>query len=93
MTSPNTVPSPLNLPNKKVSETYPNSSWHRAYMAALFETDRSQLPERIRYAAKMILKREHELLGVNADPHEQRALNNALNALRTLQNYAEVKAG
>jgi hypothetical protein len=91
MTSPNIVPPSLSLPNKK--DTYSNASWHCAYMAAVSETDRSQLPERIRYAAKMILKRERELLSGNADPNERRALNNALNALRTLQNYAEIKAG
>ena len=91
MTSPNTVPSPFNPPERK--DTYPNAAWHSAYMAALSETDRSQMSERIRYAAKMILKREHELLTGDGDPNERRALNNALNALRTLQNYAEVKAG
>jgi hypothetical protein len=62
-------------------------------MAAITETDRSRLPARIRYAAQLILQREHELLHKNSDLDERRALNNALNALRTLQTYVLPKAG
>ena len=69
------------------NENSHNSSWHAAYMAAVSENDRARVHARIRYAAQLILQREHELLQQNAHQDERRALNNALNALRTLQNY------
>jgi hypothetical protein len=93
MTVLKSVPSRPNVEEKENATSYPSTSWHTAYMAAVSETDRLRLPARIRYAAQLILQREHELLQENADPNERRALNNALNALRTLQSYAHPKAG
>lgn len=54
-------------------------------MAALFEVDRGQIEERIRTAEQLILSRERELLAARAELPEQRALNNALHALRALR--------
>lgn len=93
MTLLNRVPSRPNFEQSENPTSLPAESWHAAYMAAVTEADRLRLPARIRYAAQLILQRERELLREDADPNERRALNNALNALRTLQNYARPKAG
>jgi hypothetical protein len=58
--------------------------WYAAYMAALFESERMQLRERIRYAEQLMLTREHELSFQSSESAEQRALHNGLHALRTL---------
>ena len=75
------------------NEHSPSSSWHSAYMAAVSENDRAKVPARIRYAAQLILQREHELLQQKTHQDERRALNNALHALRTLQTFVLPKAG
>lgn len=63
---------------------YKSQPWYEAYMAALFESDRKQISESIRHAELLILNRERELFTCALDPKEQRALNNALHALRAL---------
>ncbi len=69
---------PVNLPHRL-------KPWYGAYMAALFEPDRRQIANRIRQAELLILKREQELFQQPHEHHEQRALNNALHALKALQ--------
>ena len=64
--------------------------WYAAYMAALFEANRKQIRERINYAEQLILARERELLPEANDFAEQRALNNALHALRALASCLNV---
>jgi hypothetical protein len=59
--------------------------WYDAYMAALFESDRRRIGEKIRTAERLILIRERALMGERNDLSEHRALNNALHALRALQ--------
>lgn len=59
--------------------------WHMAYMAALFESDRGKIADRIREAEQLILKRERELFSGSAEPTEQRHLNNALHAMHALR--------
>lgn len=59
--------------------------WHIAYMAALFEADRSRIGNRIKEAEQLILKRERELFSGSADSVEQRHLNSALHALHALR--------
>lgn len=60
--------------------------WHELYQAALFETDRSKIPERIAEAEKAILARIKELFGVTADHiEEDQILDDALYALRALR--------
>ena len=57
--------------------------WYAAYMAALFEPSRDQMSARVRQAEQLIFARERELLGQQPGD-EERALNNALHALRAL---------
>jgi hypothetical protein len=68
-----------------VEGAYKSQPWYEAYMAALFESDRGKIGESIRRAELMIVRRERELFTGPLDPKEQRALNNALHALRALQ--------
>ena len=65
-------------------------AWYAAYMAALFESNRKQMRERISYAEQLILVRERELLVQANDLSEQRALNNALHALHALASCLNV---
>jgi len=75
---------------KKHSSRDPRSSaraWHDLYQAALFETDRNRIPERIAEAEKAILARIKELFVVTADHvEEDQILDDALYALRALRN-------
>lgn len=64
---------------------YRSQPWYEASMAALFESDRAQIEQKIRKATQLILFRERELLGERDDLSEHRALNNALHALQALQ--------
>jgi len=67
----------------------PASAWHVLYYAALFETDRSKLPQRIAEAEQAILARVNELFIVNRDHiEEDQILDDALYALRALRNCA-----
>jgi len=59
-------------------------------MAALFESNRKQIRERITYAEQLILVRERELLVQSNDLTEQRALNDALHALHALASCLSV---
>lgn len=63
---------------------YRSQPWYDAYMAALFESDRGRIGQRIREAQQLILKRERQLMGQRDDLSEHRALNTALHALRAL---------
>jgi len=65
--------------------SHKSQPWYNEYMAALFETDRKLIGERIKRARHLILNRERELFGGQADPAEQRSLNNALHALEALR--------
>lgn len=64
-------------------------TWHALYQAALFETDRTKLPERIEAAEKAIQARVKELFR-NKNDHieEDLVLDDALYALRALRNCA-----
>jgi len=68
----------------RIEFPYRLQSWYDAYMSALFESDRSQIGERIKYAENLIIKRERELFNQPADAAEQLALNSALHALKAL---------
>ena len=59
--------------------------WHVAYMAALFETNRNQMVNRITHAKHLILRRERELFAGPGDRAEKNALNRALHALHALR--------
>ena len=64
--------------------------WARSYEAAILETDRSKLAERIQIAEEAISARERELDGNRVGSQEERsAIRDALSGLRVLRD--EVK--
>jgi hypothetical protein len=68
-------------------------SWRELYSAALFETDKNRIPNRIADAEKAIMARARELFSAGADTiEEDQALDDALYALRALQNCLEFRA-
>lgn len=71
-------------PGEGVQNLYRAQPWYSAYMAALFEADRSKVEERIRQAEQLIVYRERDLFKALSNTDERRALNNALHALRAL---------
>jgi len=72
-------------PSKKALS--PELAWHVLYQAALFETDRRKVPERITEAERAILARIKELFVVTNDHvEEDMVLDDALYALRALRN-------
>jgi hypothetical protein len=71
----------------------PTLVWHHLYHAALFETDRSKVPQRIADAEKAILARIKELFIVTTDHiEEDQILDDALYALRALRNCVVTQA-
>ena len=65
----------------------PTTAWHLLYQAALFETDRSKVTERIAEAEQAILFRMRELFVIPTDHIEEDVvLDDALYALRALRN-------
>lgn len=74
-----------NISSRVMGTAYKSQPWYGAYMAALFQSDRDLIGESIRRAELMIVHRERELFAGSVDPKEQRALNNALHALRALR--------
>lgn len=68
-------------------------AWHVLYQAALFETDRSKVPERIAEAERAILTRIKELFVVTNDHiEEDQILDDALYGLRALRNCVSSEA-
>ena len=67
--------------------------WRELYTAALFETDRSQIPARIADAEQAIVARARELFSAGNDTiEEDQALDDALYALRALQSCLQLQA-
>jgi len=68
-------------------------NWHFLYQAALFETDRDKVPQRIAEAEQAILARMKELF-VHTDDHieEDLVLDDALYGLRALRSCATWEA-
>ncbi|HEV2398376.1 MAG TPA: hypothetical protein VGS27_15645 [Candidatus Sulfotelmatobacter sp.] len=73
---------------KKIApQSTSSSAWHDLYHAALFETDRDKVPDRIASAEQAILARIRELFLVTSDHiEEDQVLDDALYALRALRN-------
>jgi len=68
-------------------------NWRELYSAALFETDKNRIPTRIADAEKAIVARARELFSAGGDTiEEDQALDDALYALRALQNCLEFRA-
>ena len=79
MRKPPTVPSP-------------SANWRKLYQAALLETDRRRLSQRIAVAERALVARGRELFFEQAvDPAERRAVEHALNALHALENCLGLK--
>lgn len=77
------------MQKRTVPSSNPALPWHVLYHAALFEADRSKLPQRIAEAEQAILARIKELFFVNSDHiEEDQTLDDALYALRALRNCA-----
>jgi hypothetical protein len=73
--------------NQGTTASYPTvSTWRELYKAALFETNKDRLPERIAEAEKAIVARSRELFASPTDTiEEDQALDDALYAMRALQ--------
>jgi hypothetical protein len=73
--------------------SFPNSScWCDLYETALFETDKSILPERIADAEKAIVARARELFSMTTGYIEEvQAIEDALYALQALQTCLGLK--
>jgi 2-keto-3-deoxy-galactonokinase len=69
------------------------TNWKDFYTAALFEVDETRIPARIAAAEKAIVARARELFAAGADTiEEDQALDDALYALRALQNCLAFRA-
>jgi hypothetical protein len=70
-----------------------NRNWDELYVAALFETDKSRIPDRIAEAQRAIVDRARYLFSSGADTiEEDQALDDAMYALRALQSCLELRA-
>jgi hypothetical protein len=68
-------------------------NWRELYTAALFETDRTRLPERIADAEQAIVARARQLFSAGNDTiEEDQALDDAMYALRALQSCLQMQA-
>lgn len=68
-------------------------NWRELYTAALFESNRELLPERIADAQQAIVARARQLFLTGKDTiEEDQALDDALYALRALQNCMQLHA-
>jgi hypothetical protein len=76
-----------------VEPSHPKAeSWRELYTAALFETDRSRISARIAGAEQAIAARARELFSTGNDTiEEDQALDDALYALRALQNCLQLQ--
>jgi hypothetical protein len=74
-------------------QSMPAGNWRELYTAALFETDTMRIPVRISDAEKAIVARARELFSAGSDTiEEDEALDDALYALRALQNCLSSRA-
>lgn len=68
-------------------------NWRQLYKAALFESDRMKISSRIQEAERAIISRARELFATTTDNiEEDQALDDALYALKALQNCLGVEA-
>jgi hypothetical protein len=65
------------------------TKWHKAYTAAVLETDWTQMEGRILAAESAIREREHEFsINHGGTPEERQAIADAVSGLRSLRNDA-----
>jgi hypothetical protein len=68
-------------------------TWRELYLAALFENDKSLMPSRIADAEQAIVARARELFSAGNDTiEEDQALDDALYALKALQNCLQLRS-
>jgi hypothetical protein len=84
---------PENIPPHNNPSPLKIRPWRELYTAALFETDKNRIPARIAEAERAIVARARELFSASSDTiEEDQALDDALYALRALQNCLDVNA-
>jgi hypothetical protein len=66
-------------------EESPTEQWRELYKAAVFETDKNKLSERIDEAQTALLLRMRELFHSRENIHERQAVDVAISALRMLR--------
>jgi hypothetical protein len=70
----------------------PRTPWKDMYTAALFESDRSKIPERILIAQSEIVKRARMLFAQTGDTSDEaEALDDALYMLRALKSCLKLE--
>jgi hypothetical protein len=91
----NTLSDSLATRNREIMSTGSSKSldsrtWRELYKAALFEVDKTKLPERIAQAEKAIALKARALFYVAGDSIEEgQALDDAVYALRALRNTSQ----
>jgi hypothetical protein len=79
--------------NLQSSSSLPKAeNWRELYTAALFETDKNRMAARIADAEQAIVARARELFSAGNDTiEEDQALDDALYALKALQNCLQLQ--
>ena len=81
------------MTSKKLVESNTLWGWREPYLAALFETDKQELPYRIAEAESALLARTRELFLVSEHSGEEgKALDKGLYALRALRDCFALKS-
>jgi len=76
--------------NTDSSKSLESSAWRDLYKAALFEVDKTKLPERIAQAEKALVLRARELFHRAGDNiEEEQALDDTMYALHALRNTSQ----
>jgi hypothetical protein len=76
--------------NTGSSKSLDSGAWRKLYTAALFEVDKTKLPERIAQAEKAFALRARELFHIAGDNiEEEQALYDTMYALHALRNTSQ----
>lgn len=79
--------------NSIISKSFNSGDWRQLYRAALAESDKAKLPQRIAEAERAVVLRARELFdgsgGESADNEETEALDNVMYALHVLQSNSD----